>query len=555
MFFMIDNGAQKPTISRDLAAGLTLAAIAIPEQMATARLGGFPPELGLIAFVAATAGFLLFGRNRMLSAGADSTITPIFAGALSALGLAAAERTQAAAVLALIVGVLVAAAGALRLGRIADLLSKPVLTGFLAGVAVHILISQAPVVLNVAAPSGSVWQQLGTLWREASTANPLAILLALGTCGAAFALEKKMSSRLPGALIALAAATAISVVFGLEQRGVPALGALHGGFPAPRLPMLSFDTLQPLLGLGLMLALVVVVQTGASTRAFSREEANVNRDFIGMGAAGVMAGLSGAFPVNASPPRTAVAVEAGGRSLWTGVVAAIATLALLLFGTGLLAHIPEAALAGILLLIAMRLVHVATFRKMLRRAPEEFMLALATVGLIAALPIQTGVAAAIFLSLAHGIFTIARARLVVFEHVTGTTVWWPVYRSRTAAAEQVPGVLVVGFQAPLTFLNIYDFRRELLQLLADAPEKPRLLVLEAGGIIELDFTAAEILKDLAATLRAAGVDLAVARLEAIHARADFDRFEVTAAIGAERFFRSVAEAVAALEPTQQPQEN
>ena len=561
MSVMIDRVAPKPflvgalraaaprAIGRDLAAGLTLAAIAIPEQMATARLGGFPPETGLVAFVAATLGFVAFGRNRLLSAGADSTITPIFAGALSALGLAAPQRAEVAAALALIVGALVAAAGAFRLGRIADLLSNPLITGFLAGIAVHILLSQAPVVLDVGAPSGSVLDRVRRLWAEAPTANPHAMLVALGTFGAA-ALADRISPRLPGALAALAAATAITAAFGLERHGVPVLGAVRGGFPAPRFPLLGFDAVQPLVGLALMLSLVVMVQTGATTRAFGQEEADVNRDFIGVGAAGGLAGLFGAFPVNASPPRTAVATQAGGRSHWTGVVAALAALALLLFGTGLLAHTPTAALAGILLLIATRLVNLGVFAEMLRRAPQEFALALATIALIVALPIQTGVAAAIFLSLAHGLFTIARARLVVFEHVDGTTIWWPVERTDTAGDGQPPGVLVVGFQAPLTFLNAHDFRRSLLDMIARRHGKVRLVVLEASGIIELDFTAAEILKDLIGRLRAEGLDFAVARLESVHALADFDRFEITGAIGPDHLFHSVAEAVAALSPAQ-----
>jgi MFS superfamily sulfate permease-like transporter len=563
MTLMVDRLAPKSSLARalraaaptspgpDLAAGLTLAAIAIPEQMATARLGGFPPEAGLVAFVAATIGFVLFGRNRLLSAGADSTITPIFAGALAALGLAAAKRAEVAAALALIVGALVAAAGAFRLGRIADLLSKPVITGFLAGIALHILLSQTPVVLDVAAPSGSIWDRLQQLWAEAPQANPRTLLLALGTFGFAVAAER-ISPRLPGALAALVTATAVTAGFALDRHGVPVLGQVRGGFPAPHWPLLGFDALQPLVGLALMLSLVVMVQTGATTRAFNRDEADVNRDFIGMGAAGALAGLFGAFPVNASPPRTAVATQAGGRTQWTGVVAALATLGLLLFGTGLLARTPNAALAGILLLIATRLVHLDQFRELLRRAPEEFLLALATIGLIVVLPIQTGVAAAIFISLAHGVFTIARARLVVFEQVEGTTVWWPVYRTRAADGGQIPGVLVVGFQAPLSFLNAHDFRRGVLQMADEAPGKLRLLVLEASGVIELDFTAAEILEDLVAHLRAEGVDFAVARLESVHARSDFDRFGVTKALGPDHIFHSVAEAVTTLAPEGAP---
>lgn len=531
-------------VGRDLAAGLTLAAIAIPEQMATAKLGGLSPEIGLAVFVIAAVAFAVFGQNRQLSVGADSTITPIFAGAFGAMGLASAERAHFAAALALMVGALVAAAGAFRLGRIADLLSKPVVTGFLAAISVHIVLSQAPIVLGVAPVSGPVWERLQQLWAEAPRAQWPPIGFALGTF-AFVSLGEKINSRLPSALIALVGATLLTTGFALDARGLQVLGALHGGFPGPQWPGLSIDAVQPLVGLALMLALVVMVQTGATTRAFNSEEADVNRDFVGVGAAGIAAGLFGAFPVNASPPRSALVTEAGGRSQWASLFAGAAVLLLLLFGERLLARTPVAALAGVLLFIAVRLVHVTDLRAMLRRAPEEFALALATLVLIVALPIQTGVAAGIFMSLAYGVFTNARARLVPFEHVPGTSIWWPEARN-APGGEQVPGVLVMGFQAPLSFLNAHEFQLSVTSLIASASSKIRLFVLEASGVIQLDFTAAEILKSLIAQLRAEGVDMAVARLESVHARSDFDRFEITEALGADHLFHSVAEALAQL---------
>jgi MFS superfamily sulfate permease-like transporter len=535
-------------VGHDLAAGLTLAAIAIPEQMANARLGGFAPEIGLIAFVAASVAFALFGRNRFLSIGADSTITPIFAGALTALASATVTSVQLASLLALMVGVLVAAAGALKLGRVADLISKPVLTGFLAGIAVHIVLSQAPVVMGVAAPSGTVWVRLQRLWAEGSAAQPLALAAGLGTFAVVF-LAEKLNPRIPGALIALAGATLLTAFLKLDDRGLQVLGRLHGGFPGLQMPLLNLDDALSLFGLALMLSLVVMVQTGAVTRAFNVEDADVNGDFIGAGAAGLAAGLFGAMPVNASPPRTALTAEAGGRSQWSGMAAAAAVLALLLFGAGLLTHTPSAALGGILLFIATRLIHLSDFQDMLKRAPGDFALALTTVALIVVLPIQTGVALGIFLSLLHGVFIVARARLVPFEHVPGTTIWWPVLPgedTRAQRSEQVPGVLVMGFPGPLSFLNVHQFHRAIQDRLAAPPGGVRLFVLEASGIIEVDFTAAEILRELIAKLHDQGVQIAVARLSSVRARADLDRFGLTEALGQDRIFLSVAEAVAAL---------
>lgn len=540
------RGATFSGLALDGLAGLTLAGIAIPEQMATARLGGFAPQVGLFAFVAATLGFATFGANRQLSAGADSTITPIFAGSLALMAaVGSPQYAEFAAVLALMVGLLLIVAGVLKLGWIADLLSKPVLTGFLAGIALHIVLSQAPSVLGLPEGAGDVYHRLVSLWNEAGGVNLISIAIGLAVFAVTFGAEK-LSSRIPGALIALVGATLATAAFGLQRHGVRVLGEVQGAFPHPSLPRIGFEAALPLVGLALIVSLVVMVQTAATTRSFSGEDGDpdVARDYIGVGAGSVFAGLFGAFPVNASPPRTAIVAETGGRSQFAGLLAALAVLLLAAFGAGLLASVPVAALGGILLFVAQRIFHVGAFAEVLRRSPAEFSLGLLTTVLIVALPIQSGVAIGIFLSLAHGVFTITRAQPIPFERIPGTTVWWPASTARPG--EREPGVLVMGFQAPLSFINAYDFRRGMLETITRGQGAARLIVLEASSIVEIDFTASDVLKDVIAKAHSAGMDFAVARLESVRAQTAFDRFGVTECLGANHVFQSVETAIRTL---------
>jgi MFS superfamily sulfate permease-like transporter len=537
------SGATPASLAHDLVAGLTLAAIAVPVQMATARLAGFPPQVGFVAFVAAALGFAAFGANRQLAGGADSTIAPIFAGSLALLAATGSPQyAELAAALAVMVGVVLIVAGLFKLGWVADLLSTPVITGFLAGIALHIVLSQAPSVLGIPAAGGDVYHQLGALAAEAAAIKPASVAIGLGvfavTVGAA-----RLSARIPGALIALVGATLATSAFGLSRGGVAVLGQVRGGFPHLQAPRVGFESALPLVGLAFVIALVVMVQTAATTDSIGEDDRppDVNRDFVGVGVGSALAGLFGAFPVDASPPMSSIVAGVGGRSQFAGLFAALAVLLLAGFGTPLLADVPVAALGGVLLFVAARIFHVHAFADLLRRAPAEFALALLTTALIVVLPIQTGVAIGMFFSLAHGVFTVTRARVIPFERVHATTVWWPASKSHPGETE--PGVVVMGFQAPLSFLNAKDFGRELLEAVAQRGGGVRLLVLEASSIVEIDFTAAAVLSNVIAKAHAAGMDFAVARLESVRAQAAFDRFGITELLGPDHVFRSVEEAI------------
>jgi SulP family sulfate permease len=534
-------------LARDLFAGLTLAAIAIPEQMATARLGGFAPQLGFFAFLAGSLAFAMFGSNRFLSCGADSTITPIFAGGLAALAASGdPQYLVLAASLALMVGLLLLFAGIFRLGWIADLLSIPVTTGFLAGISVHILMSQLPGILGVEAPGGAMLQRMASLATHLNETNPFTLLIGIGVL-AIIALSERINARIPGALIGLALASAAVVLLGLESRGVSVLGAVAAAPPALALPNIPAGRLPGLVSLSLIIAVVVMVQTAATTRSFPSspdEPPDVDRDFVGVGVGSILSGLIGAFPVDASPPRTAVVSETGGHSQLAGLAAAAIVIALLAFGAALLGRIPNAALGGVLMFVALRIVRVNQIVSIWRQSLGEFLLIAVTAAAIIVLPIEQGVGLGIALSLLHGIWSTTRARLVVFERVPGTSIWWP--SSPHLPGEREPGIIVAGFQAPLSFLNAYHFRRDVLEALQSRSQAARLFVLEATGIVEIDYTAAQILRDLIRKCHADGIDFAVARLESIRAQAAFVRFGISELLGPDHSFRSVEEAIQAL---------
>jgi SulP family sulfate permease len=545
--FLSMAGWRPGDIGPDAIAGLTLAAIAVPEQMATARLGGFAPQIGFLAIVAGAIGFAIFGSNRSLSVGADSTITPIFAGGLALASAAgSAEFSGAAQMLALIVGAMLIVAGVFRLGFVADLLSIPITTGFLAGIAGHIVVSQAPALFGVEAPAGSFLDKIGALLASLGAANPLTLAIGLGVLTIMIASER-LNPRIPGALIGLAAATALVAAFALEQRGVTALGSVPGAMPSLSMPQVPLGSVAGLAELAALVTVVIMVQTAATTRSFPSDPSrgpDVNRDFVGAGAANILAGLTGAFPLNASPPRTAVVVETGGVSQLGSLICAALVLTLSAFGSGLLTHVPHAALAGVLLFVAQRIVRVATFVDVWRRSFAEFVLIIVTMLAILLLPIEQGVSVGIVLSILHGVWTATRARLIEFERIPGSTIWWP--SSARSGGEKVPGVVVAALQAPLSVLNAYEFQADVQALAAANKQHLRLVVFEANSIAEIDYTAGKVITALIGQLRGAGIDVAFARLESVRAQQSFVRLGLHKQVGADHLFHSVEEAVRAL---------
>jgi SulP family sulfate permease len=530
-----------PDSRRDIAAALALAAIAIPEQIATARLAGAPPAMGLLVFLAGSVGFFLLGHNRYISVGADSTIAPIFAAALSGLALAGTPQYGAlTALVALIAGAVVAASGLLQLGWIARLLSVPVITGFLAGISVHIALSQLPALLGIPSGGPELVGLVKGLLQEIGHVNSITLVIGLGVFAATFVGEK-LDKRFPTPLMALIACALAVRLLDLSARGVTVLGAMQR--PPFAIPDIAGGDMIKLLPLSLLIALVIIIQTATVSRSVldAGESGNLNRDLVGVGAGNILSGLLGGFAANSSPPRTAIARETNAASRLAGLFAALLAAALYFFGLVLLADIPVAALAGLLLFVAVRIFHLDTMRAIGSRSRPEFMLLCATAAAIVLAPVEIGVAIGVALSLMYGVWTIVQTQILEFGQVPGSTVWWPVGHNFTG--ERQPGIIVAGFQAPLFFLNADSFRKSLTETVNRAPQPIHAVILEAGSMVELDYSAAEMLSSVIEEWTNKGVAIYVARLESVRAQQAFEIFGILPLLGGKRAFHSVDEAV------------
>ncbi len=503
-----------------------------------------PPISGLVAFAAGSLAFAAFGVNRFLSVGADSTIAPIMAAALA--GIAAVGSPNYAgsvAILGLMVGVVLLLARPLRFGWIADMLSIPVSTGFLAGISVHIIAGQLPIILGVDAPAGALLGRLAAIARAAPHANPYTVAIGIGVVAVSL-LADRFSKRIPGPLIGLAVSGVAVWQLGLDHRGVAVLGALPIALPGVALTLPSWSAFIYLLPLALIVALVCMMQTAAVLQSYSSGPSwreNVGREFAAVGAGSILAALFGAFAVNGSPPRTAVVAESGGRSQLSGLLAVAVTAAVVLLAAGSFAFVPHAALGGVLVFIGIRIFRIPMMRRIYRRSPRETLLVAASAALVVVMPIDIGVSMSIVLSLLHSIYIIARPRSSVLARIPGTTIWWTLAKGE--AGEHEPGVLVFAFGAPVTFINARYLLGRLMAAIDAMAQPCRLVVIEANGVIDVDFTGSQMLQQAIGDLRRRHIDVAVARLESERARDAAARTGLIATLGADHVFRSVEEAI------------
>ncbi len=549
-FFASLRGYQIGWLPRDLVAGLMLAAIAIPGQLATARLAGMPPETGLYAFAAGSLVFAAFGANRFMSVAADSTIAPIFAGGLAAIAAVGTPHyTELVTGLALMVGVILVAVGLLRAGWLATLLSIPVTTGFLAGISIHIIVGELPILLGISDEPGHLLVRLFHILGRLGEANPYSLALGVGvlvvTLGTA-----RISSKIPGALIGVVGAGIAVAVFHLQVRGVSLLGVLSVQLPPVALPSLpGTHELGQVVPLAFVVAMVCIMQTSAVASTFPSEKGqpdNNSRNFASVGAGSMVAGLIGSFAVDASPPSSAIVVESGGHSQIASITAVALMIGLAVLAAGLMAYVPHAALSGILVYIALKIFRLGEMIRIYRQGGWEILLVAASGALVVALPIESGMLLAIVLSFVYGLYAVARPYCAELARVPGSTVWWP--PGREEKSEQVPGVLVFAVAAPLTFTNAQYISDEIMAALAKAQAPVKLLVIEASGMIDVDYTGSQILQQTIARLRSRSIEVAIARLSDERAEAEASRTGLIAALGPERVFKSVEEAVRRIGP-------
>jgi len=538
---------QRRWLGPDLLACVTLLVIAVPEQLATSRLAGMPPITGLYVFVAASVAFAVFGSNPQLSVGADSTIAPLIAAGVARLSpTGSSDYVALVALLAVIVGVLIVAVGLLRMGWIADFLSAPIITGFLAGVAVIIVVHQLPDLLGLHPVSGSTAHRVAEVLRHLGDTNGGALAIGVGVF-VVVSLAERIDRRLPGALVGMVGSTVVVAAAGLRHHGVPVLGTVAHGAPHLGLTGVTWSSIGRLLPLAGVVALVVLSQTAATTRAFADEggyDVDLNRDLVGVGAGGVLAGLAGAFAANASPARTGAVAAAGGRTPLAGLAAA-GGVVLLVPAAGLLTNMPLATLAAILMFVAVRIFHVRDLAAVARFDTWEFGLSVVTLLTVAVVGVEAGIGVAVALAILDRTRRSARPRAYVLGRIPGTTSWEPLRHHPQAVP--VPGVVVVQFMAPLYYGNADHFRTLVHQALAEATAPVSVLVLDADAVSDIDYTGTRTLRTVLDELDRAHVVLGVARAVA-DAPHNLAASGLLARIGPDHVFDTVDAAVAALAP-------
>jgi MFS superfamily sulfate permease-like transporter len=504
------SGVTRENMPGQVLAGITLLAIAIPEQLATSQLAGVPAFTAMIAFITATLVFVVFGSNPIVSVGADSTIAPLFAVALLRLALpASTQYLELVAATALVTGLLLLAIGLFKLGWFADFLSQPIVVGFLCGIGVIIVVHQLPHVFGIAGGGDSVIQRLEAIVDNFHHVSVWSIVLALGTL-AAMTIGEKINPKLPWALGAVLVGTILCVSFSLVNHGVQELGSVIVGLPGWRLRWFSMHEWGVIFTTALTLVIVIMSQTAATARTSADEIGvadNLSRDFIGVGMANIAAGLVGAFPVDASPARTTVTRLAGGRTKLVGIVAAVGALIVAPFAS--IAHsIPLAALAGVLLFVAGRLVNVGQLRAIWATSRVEFSLAIITVVGVLLLGVEIGLALAVGLAILDQTWRSAHPQMVELGRRKGTTSW---ENAGDKDVEKVDHVLAIVFTADIYFANAGVFRRDLHELMAKHP-KTRHLVIDAAAIANIDFTGLSMLSQVVTDLIKDSTSVSMARV-------------------------------------------
>jgi high affinity sulfate transporter 1 len=541
------HGYHRAWATADLVAGITLLVIAVPEQLATSRLAGMPPITGFYAFVAGTVLFALFGSNPQMSVGADSTIAPLFAVGVAGLAATGSSRyIELVAILAVMVGVIVMLVSVLRLGWIAEFLSTPIVTGFLAGVAVIIIAHQLPDFLGLPPTTGSNQHRIAYSLSHLGSANGWTVAIGVGVL-VIMVVCQRIDRRIPGALLALVGSVALVNALDLQAHGVAVLGTIHTGAPHFGLTGLSWTTLDNLAVLAAVVALVVIIQTAATTRAFAEQEGydvDAGRDFLGVGAGSVVSGLVGSFPVDASPPRTGAVATAGGHTQ-AGPLGAAMVVLLLIPVAGVLKDVPLATLAAILIFIAVHLFRLGDLIAIARFSRLEFALAAVTMLAVVFIGVEQGVGVAVGLAILDRIRISSRPQLHVLGRIPGTTSWQR--RTLDPSAQTMPGVVAAIFATPIWYANALRFRDEVATVLRQAEGPVRVFVLDTLGMSDIDFTGTRALRQVLTLCEHDGIAFGIARA-GVHLHDSLRRSGLAERIGEDHFFPTVDAAVSALAP-------
>jgi len=529
----------------DLLAGVTVAAFLVPQVMAYAQVAGVPPVAGLWAALPALVVYAALGSSRSLSMGPESTTALMTAVAIGPLAAGNPARYAAlAASLALLVGALSVCAGLARLGFVADLLSRPVLVGYLTGVALIMIAGQLGRVTGAPASGSTFAAELISFRKGLGTWQPATVALASAVLVFLFVMRWRWPHA-PGPLLVMLLAAGAVAASGLTSHGVSVVGPVPRGLPVPRLPDFGWRELRQLLLPAVSVMIVAFTDDVLTARSFARrgDRVRANQEFVALGVANVGASLLRGFPVSSSASRTAIGTATGSRTQAYSLVAAGSVVAVLYFLGPLLARFPVAALGAIVIYAAIRLIDVAAFRRLLAFRRGELVIALAACAGVLAFNILYGVLLAVAFSVADLLVRVARPHDAILGRVPGLAGMHDI--DDYSDAKTIPGLVVYRYDAPLFFANAGDFRRRALAA-ADSQAPARWFVLNVEANVEVDFTALEAVEAVRAELARAGTVFALARVKQ-DLLARLESFGLADKIGKDRLFPTLPTAVEAYE--------
>ena len=496
----------------EIIAGITLAALAIPEVMGYTRISGTPVITGLYTMLVPAALFALFASSRHLVVGADSATAAILASGL--VGLAATgsgEYLALAGLLALMVGVLLIAAAMVGLGFMADFLSRTVLVGFLTGVGIQVSLRALSDLIGLHAPHRGTVMMIWTDWAQFSKVNSYVLIVAalvlavIVGCGF---LSRHFNRSIPGAMIAVIGAIVASWALDLGAH-MPIVGTVPSGLPAFSLPQVnwSWSLLWKLLPTALAMVVVVLAQSAATARAYAaryREPLNETQDLTGLGLANIGAAFTGTFIVNGSPTKTEMVDSAGGRSQVSLLVAAVVVLITLLFLTKPLSYLPEAVLSAVVFLIGLKLIDLKGLKDIYRQRRPEFWVAIVTALVVLAFGVEQGIVFAILFSLiVHTRHGYQPKNLLIVQDPPGH------WRGKALDSNEqaAPGLLIYRFNHAMYYANSDRMHSEILKLADGAVPKLTILCIDVSAVDDVDYTAIETLRDIRTALAKRSVSL------------------------------------------------
>jgi len=534
-------------IPLDMVAGITLAALAIPEAMGYTKIAGMPVVTGLYTLLIPMALFALFGSSRHLVVGADSASAAIMAAGLVGMAsIASPQYVAYAGVLALMAAALLILARLVGLGFVADFLSRTVLIGFLTGVGLQVAIGQISGLLGIPGGGSSPVQKLANDLQQLPQINITTLIVALAVLAVILG-ARRINKKAPGALIAVIGAIIVSYTLNLQSYGVTLLGAVPGGLRTIALPAasLNWNLAGQLLPIAISMVIVILTQSAATSHAYAArysERFSENVDLVGLGLANIGAGLTGAFVVNGSPTKTQMVDSAGGRTQLAQITTCVLVLLVLLFLTGPLSYIPDAVLAAVVFLVGIELVDVKGMRTILAERPAEFWVALITAAVVIFVGVQQGILLAILISLLSHTRHGYRARNSVLVHEGDRLRTVPVAR----ASQILPGLVLYRFNHSMYYANTEQLSTQVMDLLKVGPEPVRWLCIDMIAVDDVDFSAAATLRELYKLLKDQGARLLFAEVDDA-VRAELDRSGITALVREDAYFEALPDVLAAFE--------